>query len=126
MLTNIRQLDYVVLICDDPERMRAFYSNLFGFQLHRDLVEHRWTELRAGSLLLALRPRWQDEGTCQPGSTAVQLAFRVAPSQVDACFEELKQQGVEIVDGPRDQSWGHRTLFFRDPEHNLLEIYADL
>jgi catechol 2,3-dioxygenase-like lactoylglutathione lyase family enzyme len=25
-----------------------------------------------------------------------------------------------------DQPWGHRTLFFRDPDGNLLEIYADL
>lgn len=27
---------------------------------------------------------------------------------------------------PKDQPWGHRTVFFRDPDGNILEIYADL
>jgi catechol 2,3-dioxygenase-like lactoylglutathione lyase family enzyme len=27
---------------------------------------------------------------------------------------------------PTDQPWGHRTLFFRDPDGNVLEIYADI
>ncbi|MDH3689135.1 MAG: hypothetical protein OEU36_06590 [Gammaproteobacteria bacterium] len=26
----------------------------------------------------------------------------------------------------RDQDFGHRTLFFQDPEGNLLEIYREL
>jgi hypothetical protein len=36
------------------------------------------------------------------------------------------ERGVEILDPPTDQPWAHRTRFFRDPEGNLLEIYADL
>ena len=31
-----------------------------------------------------------------------------------------------IVAPATDQPWGHRTLFFRDPDGNLLEIYADI
>jgi len=27
---------------------------------------------------------------------------------------------------PQDQPWGHRTLFFRDPDGNVLEIYAEI
>jgi catechol 2,3-dioxygenase-like lactoylglutathione lyase family enzyme len=30
------------------------------------------------------------------------------------------------VSPPTDRPWGHRTLFFRDPDGNILEIYADL
>jgi hypothetical protein len=27
---------------------------------------------------------------------------------------------------PTDQPFGHRTLFFRDPDGNVLEIYAEI
>jgi lactoylglutathione lyase len=27
---------------------------------------------------------------------------------------------------PTDQPWGLRTLFFRDPDGNVLEIYAEI
>ena len=45
---------------------------------------------------------------------------------VDACAEELQAAKVKIIGEPTDQPWGHRTLFFRDPDNNILEIYADI
>jgi catechol-2,3-dioxygenase len=33
---------------------------------------------------------------------------------------------VNIVSGPTDHAFGHRTLFFRDPDGNVLEIYAEI
>ena len=62
------------------------------------------------------------------------LAFRVtealamageAPS-VAAVTRALRAEGVAIVAPATDQPWGHRTVFFRDPDGNLLEIYADI
>ena len=35
-------------------------------------------------------------------------------------------RGVEIADPPVDQLRGHRTVYFFDPEGNLLEIYAEI
>ena len=61
-----------------------------------------------------------------PGAAAVQFAFRVPLSAVDACHAELLAKGVPIVRPPADlPSWRHRTLFFRDPEDNVVEIYAE-
>jgi len=132
-LTAIRHLDYVILLCDDPARMRGFYQDVMGFPVYRDRFDGSWVELRIGSVLLVLRPRgWLAlkgktyDGVRSPGSASVQLAFRVATAEVDACHARLISHGVEILDPPADQPWGHRTLFFRDPEGNLLEIYADL
>ena len=52
--------------------------------------------------------------------------FRVAPGEVDECAEALRAAGVAILRPPTDQPWGHRTLFFRDPDGNIVEIYADI
>ena len=43
-----------------------------------------------------------------------------------ACHQELLDKKMEILEPPRDQDYGHRTLFFRDPEGNILEIYAEI
>jgi uncharacterized glyoxalase superfamily protein PhnB len=47
-------------------------------------------------------------------------------SEVDACADALRAVGIEITHPPIDQPWSHRTLFFRHPDGNVLEIYADI
>lgn len=60
------------------------------------------------------------------GSAAVQLAFRVPLEAVDLCHAELVAKGVLTLREPTDLAkWRHRTLFFRDPEDNIIEIYAE-
>jgi catechol 2,3-dioxygenase-like lactoylglutathione lyase family enzyme len=60
------------------------------------------------------------------GALSAQLAFRVPAEAVDECAAELTAAGVTLVSPPTDQPWGHRTLFFRDPDGNVLEIFADI
>jgi glyoxylase I family protein len=125
VLQAIRNLDYVVLLCQDLDKMKAFYHEVMGFPIYRDWDD--WIEMRVGSILLTLRKRGRPaDGPHTPGAASLQMAFRVAPKEVDACHAELARLGVAILEEPRDQDSGHRTLFFTDPENNLLEIYADL
>ncbi len=127
-LSEIRALDYTVLLCSRLEETRAFYRDVMKFPVETD--RENWFSFRVGATLLALRPRgaWSvcDDGKSIPGSAAVQLAFRVPPPAVDACHAELVAKGVRILRGPTDlPHWRHRTLFFRDPEDNIIEIYAE-
>ena len=123
----IRNLDYTVVFARDMERMRRFYGETMAFPLNRELGP-QWIEYRIGSCILALTARGLlfDDPPPPPGALSVQLAFRVAPGEVSACAETLRARGVELVAPPTDQPWGHRTLFFRDPDGNVLEIYAEV
>jgi catechol 2,3-dioxygenase-like lactoylglutathione lyase family enzyme len=56
----------------------------------------------------------------------VQIAFLVSPAEVDLCYNQLVARGVEILEPPTDQPRGHRTVYFSDPEGNMLEIYAEI
>ena len=123
-LSAIRSVDYVVLICDDLDVMRRFYEGTLGFPVH--LYWPGWLELRVGATILALRHRGRPYDGVGGEGAGVQLAFRVEPHEVDACHEELVGLGVEIVDPPTTSDYGHRTVFFRDPERNVLEIYAEV
>lgn len=127
-LRDIHNLDYTVILCSKMAETRAFYRDTMKFQIETD--RHNWVSFRVGATLLTLRPRgiWAvcDDGAALAGSAAVQLAFRVSPSAVEACHEELAAAGVPILRPPTDlPDWRHRTLFFRDPENNIIEIYAE-
>jgi catechol-2,3-dioxygenase len=33
---------------------------------------------------------------------------------------------IAVIEPPTNQDWCHRTLFFADPEANIIEIFADI
>jgi lactoylglutathione lyase len=92
------------------------------------MLEQGWIEFRVGSNLLALTERGIDfdDPAPPPGALSLQMAFRVAPGEVAICASTLAERGVTIISGPTDRPFGHRTLFFRDPYGNVLEIYAEI
>jgi len=125
---SIRAIDYTVLFVRDMAAMRRFYEDVLGFALTRELSP-RWREYQIGANTLALAmpgPMTAGDPPMPNGSAALQLAFKVSPAEVDQCADELAKHGVEIVSPPTDRPFGHRTLFFRDPDGNLLEIYAEI
>lgn len=126
-LSHIRQIDYTVIYARDLPAMRHFYEQVMGFAPERQLSE-RWFEYRIGSTILALTTHGGRFGDAPPapGALSVQLAFRVPPPMVEACAKELEAQGVTLVSPPTDHAFGHRTIFFRDPDGNVIEIYAEI
>ena len=123
----IRCLDYTVIFARNMAAMREFYGTTLGFPLHRELSP-QWVEFRIGSNLLALTEHGIgfDYPAPPPGALSLQMAFRVAPGEVATCASTLAERGVTIISGPTDRPFGHRTLFFRDPDGNVLEIYAEI
>jgi len=124
---SIRAIDYTVIFVRDMAAMRRFYGDILRLPLTRELSPG-WIEYQIGGNTLALaRPsRTAKDAPTPAGSASLQLAFKVSPPDVDRCADELMRQGVDLLSPPTDQPFGHRTLFFRDPDGNLLEVYAEI
>ena len=86
-IESIRNIDYVVLLCEDLVRARQFYLDVMKFHIERETPT--WVSFHVGSGLLCLRPRTL-QGVCQDGpgapsgTASVQLAFRVSRPEIDA------------------------------------------
>jgi lactoylglutathione lyase len=126
-LSQIRQIDYTVIFARNMDAMRDFYENVMAFPLLRTLSD-RWVEYRIGSTTLALTThggRFNDPPPAQ-GALSLQLAFRVAPQAVAECAAALEAKGVRLISPLTDHPFGHRTIFFRDPDGNVIEIFAEI
>ncbi len=123
----IKSIDYAVILVRNMDAMREFYEETLGFVLLRELSPN-WIEYQIGDTILALsKPGFTASDDPIPnGSAALQLAFKVTVQEVDKCANELIEQNIDLVSPPTNQNFGHRTMFFRDPDGNLLEIYAEI
>jgi catechol 2,3-dioxygenase-like lactoylglutathione lyase family enzyme len=52
------------------------------------------------------------------------LEFEV--EDVDSEHERLVAEGVEIVKPPTTQSWGRRSVWFRDPDGNVVNFHMSV
>lgn len=126
MLHPVNELTYTILLCDDMEVMKRFYSELFPVEAHGASGTSVILRLGSTQFVLRQRTRTYDGQGLRRGLPGVQLCFRVAPDEVEGCYQELVAQGVEIAEPTTDQPRGHRTVYFFDPEGNLLEVYAEI
>lgn len=127
-LGSLRTLDYTMLLCEDLAPMRAFYVDVLGLDVQLEIPD-RYLELCAGAVTLALRRRGRpyDGPPRSATGASIQLAFRVPPAEVDVAAAQLIDQGITPLDPVQDlPDFGHRVLFFADPEANIIEIYAEI
>ncbi len=60
-----------------------------------------------------------------PGQDRFMLVFGF--ENVDAEVQRIRQQGGEILLGPKDfPDWGYRGAYLRDPDGNLVELLTDI
>lgn len=60
-------------------------------------------------------------------NTPDKFAIIIEVESVDKKYEALKKKKVKFENEPKDMSvWGIRVVHFRDPEHNLIELFSYL
>lgn len=124
-------LSHVRLLVDRFGESFRFYRDVLGLET-RFSDEGPYAEFAlGGDKYLALFERklqaiaMGEDPDGARGMDTVALVFRV--DDPDAEHDRLRSLGVPIVAEPADRrEWGLRTLHVRDPDGNLIELYADL
>ena len=112
------------LYVDDLDRATRFYQELFGFSLMVGDERIRALAVRPGQVLLLFKRGASiapEQFPTHDGSGPLHLAFSIAASEYSAWEARLKQMGIAI-EAAKQWPAGGRSLYFRDPDHHLLEL----
>jgi predicted enzyme related to lactoylglutathione lyase len=119
------QLASIRIITDDLDRLVSFYEQLTGVTAERPAPP--FAELVLPSATLAIGHS-QTVGLFGAGSAraadnhSVIIEFRV--DDVDAEYTRLEALVSDWIQEPTTMPWGNRSILFRDPDGNLVNLFV--
>jgi catechol 2,3-dioxygenase-like lactoylglutathione lyase family enzyme len=120
----MKRFDGICIITRDVRRLREFYRDVLRVEAEGD---DAFTAFSTEGAKLSL---FSEQGMEEmaPGSMEAAghggcvLEFEV--EDVDEEHARLTEMGVLIVKPPTTQPWGLRSVWFRDPDGNIVNFYA--
>lgn len=128
--TAIGGLGEIGLRVHDLETMQSFYADVVGLELKRRFADIAFFDIAPGvgghTQILALFDRSEMDDYAPPvgsRSTLDHFAFEIPLSAYEDERERLARHDIDLRE--RTFEWVQwRSLFFRDPEDNVVELVA--
>lgn len=113
------------LISKDTKTLAAFYEQILKTEPQFD--NGIYVEFRTGTGVLAIfdaaaQERYIPGSATAEANRSVVLEFRV--DDLDAEYARLRGVVKTWVKGPTTQPWGTRSIYFRDPDGNLVDFFT--
>ena len=118
-------LIYTCLITNDVKRLMDFYERILQLKPHASGESYVEFPTDAGTLAIfgAEAQEKYIPGSAQAGQNrSVILEFNVA--NVDLEYSRLQGIVRVWVKPPTTQPWGTRSIYFRDPDGNLVDFFS--
>ena len=129
MIAALDGLGAITLFTEDLPRTAAFYRDVFGLAVLFE--DDSSAAFRFGSTVINVLQVGAAHELIEPapvgGADAgrrMQLTVWVADT--DAVCAQLKEHGIELLNGPVDRPWGQRTATFADPGGHVWEVAQSL
>jgi catechol 2,3-dioxygenase-like lactoylglutathione lyase family enzyme len=124
MAIAIDRIDHIVLTAFDVQRTIDFYSKVLGMEPITFAGGRRGLAFGRQKINLHQAGREFEPKALKPVPGALDLCF-ITGTPLDAVIAELKVHGVAIAEGPvpKTGALGPMTsVYFRDPDGNLIEV----
>lgn len=121
---KIKNIDHIVLTVADINKTIEFYTEIMGFEVVT-FGDHR-KALTFGNQKINLHQKGHEfEPKAEtPTCGSADLCF-IAQTDIQEVMDELKQKNVEIIEGIVDRTGALgkiKSVYFRDPDQNLIEV----
>jgi catechol 2,3-dioxygenase-like lactoylglutathione lyase family enzyme len=119
------KLALVTIVTANLESMRTFYQEVL--QVEPQTYRGNYVEfaLEAGTLALWRQSEYEAFGIApMRGAANHSVLIEFAVEDVDGEYARLKGLQLELVQELRDQPWGQRTFYVRDPDGNILNVHT--
>lgn len=124
------QIEHIAMYVNDLEKMKEFFVRYFGAEAN-DGYHNKTTEFRSyfltfedgARLEIMNRPNMEDQNKRLARTGFVHIAFRMrSKEEVDRLTGRLKEDGYEVLSGPRTTGDGYYESCIIGPEGNQIEI----
>ena len=115
------------IVTDDVAGLAAFYASLVGtpVALNEYYVEVQAGPMSVGFSKCRFTEYCEDEATRPEGrQPRDEIILDFIADDVDAEYERIARLGVTVVMPPKTQPWGSRSMIFRDPGGNLVNVFS--
>lgn len=102
-----------------PEKSIAFYKEFIGLKIAMDMD---WII----TFVSESNPMAQISLIHQDGSDIPHPDISIEVEGVDSMFAKAKEKGIEIVYPIRDEPWGVRRFFVKDPNGKVINVLSHL
>lgn len=121
------QLAATRIITDDVDTLVAFYERVTGVTAAR--LHPLFAEVRTDTGTLAIAssatiPLLGENAAAPRANRSVILDLLV--DDVDAVYTRLQGVVETFVNEPTNMPWGNRSLLFRDPDGNLVNVFTPI
>ncbi len=121
---KIKNIDHIVLTVADINKTIEFYTEIMGFEVVT-FGENR-KALTFGNQKINLHQKGHEfEPKAEtPTCGSADLCF-IAHTAIHEVLEELKQKNIEVIEGIVDRTGAVgkiKSVYFRDPDQNLIEV----
>jgi len=115
----------ITLFVEDLQAAKQFYLQAFGLPV--EFEDNNSAVFKFGQVMINLLKTSEAKELVEPARVADREAgsrfvFTIQVEDVDAMCAELRERGVELLNGPMDRPWGIRTASFVDPGGHIWEI----
>ena len=125
---EISSLDHLVLTVRDIEKTISFYVSVMGMK--KEMFGDGRVALKCGDQKINLHESGKEfePKAHKPTPGSADLCF-ITQTPLDDAMAHVKRRGVEIIEGPVERTGANgriRSFYFRDPDHNLIEVANEI
>ena len=110
-------LDHIRLYCSNLTEIKTFYETTLSLPLLFGSEKQGFYMFNSGLGKLIVEKR---DSSSELVGRESGLTF--STQDFDASYNRLSQLGVKFLDIPREESWGGRSIQFKDPAGNKLTL----
>ncbi|MGW6421922.1 VOC family protein [Nocardia sp. NPDC055053] len=113
------------LITDDIQRLVSFYQHVTGVEANWATPDFAEIVTPAGTLAIGSTRTVAlfAAGSAHPADNHTAIIEFLVPD-VDADYRRLRDTVEDFVKEPTTMPWGNRSLLFRDPDGNLINLFT--
>jgi catechol 2,3-dioxygenase-like lactoylglutathione lyase family enzyme len=121
---EIQHIDHIVLTVADIEITIQFYTTILGFQLVTFHQDRKALIFGNQKINLHQKGKEFEPKAGKPTCGSADLCF-ISNTDLKDVLKELQERGVEIIEGIVDRTGAIgkiKSIYFRDPDKNLIEV----